>query len=529
LPGAFFTPIPIMENRECSVLIVDADMAQAGEIKKAIESENYNVNISSLGSALSASLENAIYDLVCISQNTTALTISHQVDYIRSLPGYKQVPIIVLAEQGETSGLENLLNEGVDDFIRKPFRSSYLAAKIRANIKKFRLKKRQGATALRSNLGPQSGKILFCAADYNNFPYESEVFEGKIIEAVSAESLFRIWDSYNYWLILIDDTATWALQMWHKIKTLTRSEVPIVCLIGSSCNQADEWLSKMPDSYIRKMGDKAYELQQLQFMYKRESLVKEKYMSAWHEALEKSVFKFDRVKEYSFYSFAVSILHEPFGGVAGGDFYEILNPSPNLQVIFFGDIMGKTWEAWLFVPAYLAYIRSTITFLSHRNLKNISESPEVILEALNMYLARDLRMSEIFATLTVVVLNAQTNKASIACAGGLSPLYYRADDRHFETVEVNGLLLGISAEAKYSRKEFELDCGDRLLFFTDGYSEAIDLESQRMIGKKGVSDVFREFADKSEMSALNFDDEIIDWYNIGKFDDDRSLLVVSGI
>jgi len=517
-----------MTLQDYHVLVIDSDPTQAQEIKDVLEEAGYQVTISNLGSQLVSSLEKDLFNLICISQNATVLTISHQVDYIRQLPGYKHIPIIVLAESSDIAGLESLLNEGVNDLIRRPYRNSYLAAKIRANLKKSEIKKGLGADALRTNLGTEQGKILFCAGDYNLSPFDQEAFSDHIIEAVSAESFFKTWDSYNFWLILVDDSALWALFMFKKLKHHTKSEAPIVFLLNENNQYSKEWLALEPDTYLRKTGNREYEAQQIRFMYERESLVKQKYMSAWHEALEKSVFKFDRVKEYSFFNFGISILHEPFGGVAGGDFYEILTPTDELQVIFFGDIMGKTWEAWLFVPAYLAYIRSTITFLSHRNLRNIAESPKVIMEALNLYLAKDLRMSEIFATLTVVVLNAETGKASIACAGGLAPLYYNAEDNSYSTVDVNGLLLGISSEAKYENKEFELECGDRMLFFTDGYSEAVDLETKKMIGRKGISDVFREFANKSEMSALNFDDEIIDWHNIGKFDDDRSLLVISG-
>lgn len=519
----------ILNTIEYRILLVDTDMQQAQDIRSSFEAEGYHVTVSSLGSHLTANLANSIFDLICISQSASALTLSHQVDYIRHLPGYKHVPIILLADSSEIGGLESMLNEGVDDLVRRPYRDSYLVAKIRANLKKSQLKKGTGASNLRTNLGRESGKILFCAGDYNLFPYQSSDLLPHVVEAVSAESFFRVWDNYNFWLVLVDESALWALYMHQKLKQHVHGELPIVLLISQGNKFTDEWQDTGFDLTLRKSKDLIYDTQKILFMYQRESLVKEKYMSAWHEALEKSVFKFDRVREYQYYSFGVSILHEPFGGVAGGDFYEVLNPTENVQVIFFGDIMGKTWEAWLFVPAYLAYIRSTITFLSHRNLRNISESPDVILEAINMYLAKDLRMSQIFATLTVVVLNAQTNRASIACAGGLPPLHYAAEDKVFEYMEVNGLLLGISSDAKYKKKTIELECGDRLLLFTDGYSEAVDLETKKMIGKKGVFDVFREYAPKSEMSALNFDDEIIDWYNIGKFDDDRSLLVISGI
>lgn len=518
-----------MDTSDYRVLLVDTDTQQAQDIKSSLVAEGYKVVISSLGSSLASTLSNDLFDLVCVSQSASALTLSHQVDYIRHLPGYKHIPIIVLADSSEIGGLESMLNEGVDDLVRRPYRDSYLVAKIRANLKKSRLKKGTGAINLRTNLGRESGKILYCAGDYNMFPYHSPDLQPNIVEAVSAESFFRLWENYNFWLILVDESALWALYMHQKIKQHVRGELPILQIITEGNMYEKEWQGTGFDLTLYKSKSIAYDTQKILFMYQRESLVKEKYMSAWHEALEKSVFKFDRVREYQYYSFGVSILHEPFGGVAGGDFYEVLNPTENIQVIFFGDIMGKTWEAWLFVPAYLAYIRSTITFLSHRNMRNIAESPDVILEAINMYLAKDLRMSEIFATLTVIVLNAQTNKASIACAGGLPPLHYKAENHEFENIEVNGLLLGISSEAKYKKKVIELECGDRLLLFTDGYSEAMDLESKKMIGKKGVFDVFREFASKSNMSALNFDDQIIDWYNIGKFDDDRSLLLISGM
>lgn len=189
--------------------------------------------------------------------------------------------------------------------------------------------------------------------------------------------------------------------------------------------------------------------------------------------------------------------------------------------------MGKAWGAWFFVPAYIAYIRSTLKFMSYREFKDIIESPEKILELLNKYLSQDLRFSDVFATLSIAVIDTSENTVTIAGAGALAPILYRKRNNELVDVDLKGLLMGIKEDSSYDEIVLDIEPGDRLLFYTDGYSEAINSETGEMIAREGMKKVFEKFSKKESETALEFEAELLQTIPIETFDDDRSLLLIS--
>lgn len=505
------------------VLIVEDDTAFADLMIYWLEQQKYTCYYASQGKEAIELLQKVHFDLIITDLNMPDFDGFFLVNELRKLQEYAITPVIVISADNTEQNLVQILNEGADDFINKPFNEIIFISKVNANLKKANLKKSIYRKNRIQNISHNLGEILYCIEDEDISPALIAA-DFSIRTVANTENLFKIIENNLIWIILIDENARWAIEIIKKIKEAIMEEVPVLIL-----EYPDSDLNKNIDYDYSISKDLSNELivEQLRFLIKREKTLKDKYVKALNIATDNSAFSFARIYENKFEDYSVSIVHEPYANIPGGDFYEVFSYNDNYKVLFFGDVMGKTWGAWFFVPAYIAYIRSTIKFMSFRNFKKTITTPGKILEALNKYMTQDLRFSEVFTTLSVAVIDIEQNIIVISGAGSIAPLHYKHRSKKVERISVSGLLMGIAEKTKYESVEIKLSKGDKVLFYTDGYSESFSAKRGEMIGKTGMSDVFGEFTKRKSISALDLDDELINYFSLDKFDDDRSLMLIS--
>jgi phosphoserine phosphatase RsbU/P len=163
--------------------------------------------------------------------------------------------------------------------------------------------------------------------------------------------------------------------------------------------------------------------------------------------------------------FEIKHWHMPFKNVPGGDFIDYFRMDENHLAIILGDVMGKRWGAWYFAVAYAGYVRSAARFV----LESTSDfSPSRILQKVNESVYKDERISEVFITLSVVILDNKNKTAKYSGAGDL-PIIYKSDK--VERIISKGVLLGFSKSGEYEDCELNLKSGDQLFLLTDGITE----------------------------------------------------------
>ncbi len=164
--------------------------------------------------------------------------------------------------------------------------------------------------------------------------------------------------------------------------------------------------------------------------------------------------------------FLIRHWHLPFKNVPGGDFIDYFKMDEDHLAIILGDVMGKRWGAWYFAVAYAGYVRSAARFViesSHEYL------PSHILQKVNESVYMDERISEVFITLSVIILDKKNMVAKYAGAGDL-PIIYKSNE--VLRIESKGVLLGFSKSGEYEDIEMKLNSGDELFLATDGITEA---------------------------------------------------------
>ncbi len=206
--------------------------------------------------------------------------------------------------------------------------------------------------------------------------------------------------------------------------------------------------------------------------------------------------------------FIISGLSVPARAV-GGDWYDFIPFPDGRWGIVLADVSGKGTAAALLMSATRGMLRS---------LAEACCTPGEVLTRLNELLVNDFPAGR-FVTLVYAVLDPATRRVVFANAGHLRPLFIDQSGEHFLEVE-QGLPLGLVC-GEYSETEISLTPGSRLLFYTDGITEAVDANDEEF----GLSRL-SEHAIRPDASAVSIVDDVRSFANGRGLRDDASAVFV---
>jgi hypothetical protein len=167
----------------------------------------------------------------------------------------------------------------------------------------------------------------------------------------------------------------------------------------------------------------------------------------------------------------------------GGDFFQIIpHPTDGSLLIVAGDVAGKGLRSGMLVALLVGAIRSTVDW---------SDNPEVVLQALNQRL---FGRSDAQATCLALRIGAD-GAVTLANAGHLPPYLNGAP------VAMEGALpLGMVSGTVFSRLNFKLAEGDRLLLLSDGIAEAKDADGH-LFGFERVEQLLQTRPSAAELAT----------------------------
>jgi sigma-B regulation protein RsbU (phosphoserine phosphatase) len=204
---------------------------------------------------------------------------------------------------------------------------------------------------------------------------------------------------------------------------------------------------------------------------------------------------------------------QPADGV-GGDCYDVLTSGPLLGIAI-ADVAGKGLPAALLMSNLQAAVRAFA--------QNAAE-PAVLCGNLNRLLCRHM-VSGRFVTFCFTWFDADRHTIHYANAGHNPPLLVRANGS-VERLCDGGTVLGVLPEASYQQSSLAFNPGDRLLFYTDGITEARSPAGEEF----GEDRLARVAAESDGLAAEALKDRILDrlkTFTGGAFDDDSTLIVVA--
>ena len=508
------------------ILIVDDDLLILKIIENMINQLGYTPITANNGQEALNLAENEVFDLIISDLHMPLIGGNRFVKEIRAKHEYKFTPFIFISSESNKETWIKNLNDGADDFVLKPFDKDVFKSKINAHLKKSLIKKEQFKQDRQQNLSHKLGKIILCSHQGSNTP--KLLNTNTEITIVNSEK--ELYNSINsdIWLILIEEKSAWITSKIDKLNTFSRkNNFQISVIVPTSISNNNVLEFQKQELGIIFCNDNSQVLNnQINTLIKREQNIRDKYLSSISEASNNSVVRFDKqiTQEFSFVD--LQIKHEPFKGIPGGDFYETFNLSSNKKLIVIGDVMGKKWDAWFFVSAYIAYIRSIIKFHINNNTQE-NLSPSSFLELLNNSLYKDAQLSEVFTTLSVILVDKEDKKIDISSAGALRPLLYNAEENLLKTLNLAGTLLGLIQDIEYHNFTIRPKKDDLLIIFTDGYSEATNSKTGEMINDNTIISSLENNLENNNLTTNKFEDIICSDNNINSFNDDRTLLIIS--
>ena len=201
----------------------------------------------------------------------------------------------------------------------------------------------------------------------------------------------------------------------------------------------------------------------------------------------------------------------------GGDFIDAFLLDGSRVALVVGDVTGKGLGA----AARIAEAKFTL-----RGYLREYPSCGIGLMRLNTYLCAvptwEGQQSEGFVCLSVAILDTTTGELTASVAGAETPLLFRADGRA-ESLNAQGMPLGVMPNTDYLSVTAQMAAGDMLLLTTDGITEArregvlFGLDGVRHAAETGTGISTAALADRVMAAATAFAG--------GALSDDATLLL----
>jgi sigma-B regulation protein RsbU (phosphoserine phosphatase) len=205
--------------------------------------------------------------------------------------------------------------------------------------------------------------------------------------------------------------------------------------------------------------------------------------------------------------FAVTGLSTPAGAV-GGDWYDFIPFDDGRWGFVLADVSGKGTAAALLMSATRGMLRSLATACC----------PSEVLNKLNQLLVNDFPSGR-FVTMVYAILDPASRTLRFASAGHLRPLLIENSRARFLDTE-RGMPLGIGS-GDYSEAQVQLAPGSRLLFYSDGITEATDPDDDEY----GAERLAKHFG-QTDASAESILEDVRAFANGAGLHDDATVILL---
>lgn len=135
-----------------------------------------------------------------------------------------------------------------------------------------------------------------------------------------------------------------------------------------------------------------------------------------------------------------------------------------------GDVMGKGVPAGLIMTMLRGMLRAEVL---NRH------SPARILQHLNHVMYSDLENSNRFVTLFYSEYDTQTGTLYYSNAAHNPPLLWQAATQTIQRLDTLGMLIGLDMDTQYYDAQVQLQPGDTIIYYTDGFTDAASQSGDR--------------------------------------------------
>lgn len=116
------------------ILVVDDEETVTRVVKRTLEAAGYIVTTANTGNAALTVFESYTPDLILLDINMPGLNGYQTLELLKQR--HDDIPVIMLTAVLDVTAIDKSLNLGADDYIRKPFRSGELVARVKARLRR---------------------------------------------------------------------------------------------------------------------------------------------------------------------------------------------------------------------------------------------------------------------------------------------------------------------------------------------------------------------------------------------------------
>ena len=446
---------------------------------------------------------------------------------VRENEKHRFLPFIFVTAKNTLEDKSRAIESGGDDIITKPFDIKELILKTQALIRRSDIYRTYGVKkSLEKSFDEVTPKVLFVDDD----PSMAKLFKYNLDNAGFDCSLASNVDEAMQLIkkehpdIIVSDIMMPKTDGFEFRKMLLKDnmlrDIPFIFLTAK--NTEEDILGGydlgITDYVVKTAGPKVV-VAKVSAIIKSLGNERKKVITELQDATSSLRAKVVPDSFPEFEGFKISHLHIPFKGIPGGDFIDYYKLDDHNLAVILGDVMGKKWGAWYFAYAYAGYIRSALRGV----LQSANEfSPSEILEKVNSTVYYDTKVSEVFATLSIIVINNKNNSLKYSGAGDI-PIIYKPSVGEIQRIKSRGLLLGFSKRGEYQDTVIQLNKNDRVYLTTDGLIDSRS-KTNESFGEHRLFNLINELEeDSNPLSAIK---QNFDQFTNSVYDDDISLILI---
>ncbi len=203
----------------------------------------------------------------------------------------------------------------------------------------------------------------------------------------------------------------------------------------------------------------------------------------------------------------------------GGDYFDFFSPTESKLGILIADVSGHG------VPS--ALITTMIKVYFEKYAKEFIET-EKVLSHVNSEVTRTLQETGFYLTAFYSILDLDTMVITSTCAGHDFAVCY--DPGKDEVIQLGktekGTIIGSFAEAEYDSSLYQLETGNKVLYFTDGITEARNKNGE-FYGIERVIDLLKKNKELRPREFINRLIEDVDAFSTeSTAGDDRTVIMI---
>ncbi len=235
-----------------------------------------------------------------------------------------------------------------------------------------------------------------------------------------------------------------------------------------------------------------------------------------------------RERYRDFGSADVSLLLKPSGHV-GGDLVGFFRAGAGRLAVYSIDVSGHGIASALLTARLAGYLSDgapehNIALVQDRDGSYVPRPPQEVATLLNILMIEEMK-SDLYFTFVIGYLDLSTGTVDIAQCGHPNPVLIREGQEpqyHGEP----GLPVGLIEDGEYSQWRMQLAPGDRLMFYSDGFTECADPQGA-LLEEDGFARLIR--ANEALPGNVFFDALLWDldmFRGAGEFADDLSAAMI---